>query len=130
VETDQFAKYKRLAVVGGPNSGKTTFVALLSEPPYHRPDFHTDSYMHLPWEDQPEAILKDLANLDTFVLEGVQAARILRKGLEVDAVLFLRGSKAVLNSRQEGMRKTVVTVFNDWLETNIDVPVFYGGLPC
>lgn len=116
---------RKLAIVGGPNAGKTTFAVSLEFPEFYRPVFCTDIFMHLPWKDQPAAIIKYLADLDAFVIEGVQTARALRKGLEVDMVVFIRGTRIPLNSRQEIMRKTVVKVFDDWSETNTKVPTFY-----
>ncbi len=123
---NDFSKCKKLAVVGGPNAGKTTFAAdLLEFPEFYRPVFCTDAFMNLPWEDQPKEIIEYLADRDAFVIEGVQTARALRKGLEVDAVVFIRGARGLLTSRQEIMRKTVVKVFDDWTATNTKVPVFY-----
>jgi len=109
---------KKLAIVGGPNAGKTTYAASLTASPFYRPIFCTDTFMHLPWKDQPTAIIEFLADKDAFIIEGVQVARALRKGLEVDMVVFLRGTRSLLTSRQEIMRKTVVKVFDDWQATN------------
>ncbi len=118
-------QWKKLAIVGGPNAGKTTFAASLPFPKFYRPIFHTDSFMNLPWEDQPAAIIEYLDDRDAFIIEGVQVARALRKGLMVDAVIFIRGTRSLLTSRQEIMRKMVVKVFDDWQETNTKVPTFY-----
>lgn len=79
----------------------------------------------LPWEIVPEKIIAELRGLDSFVVEGTQVARALRKGLEVDAVVYLSAPK--VSGRKPGqiaMAKAVHTILMDWRKTNPKTPVF------
>lgn len=104
-------RYPRVAIVGGPRTGKTTFARSVRD----RPVISTDDYMDLPWEDVPAKVIEAAAAAGaSFVVEGVQAARALRKGLEVDAVIVLTQPKTELTPGQAAMGKGVMTVFNEW----------------
>lgn len=111
---DVLKKYDRIAVVGGPRAGKTTLVRVLDG----RPVIHTDDYRKRSWEAVPHAVIADVLDLThdskRFVVEGVQTARCLRKGLEVDVVCVLAEPIEQLSPRQDGMRKGVMTVLADW----------------
>ena len=109
---DILAKNRRVAIVGGPRTGKTTMASYVRD----RKVYHTDDFMHLDWKDQPDFIIQLLKDQSTYVVEGVQVARALRKGLPVDAVIFLRNPKLELNVKQEAMRKTVDKVFTEWYD--------------
>jgi hypothetical protein len=113
-------QYKRIAIVGGPRAGKTTLARLAD-----RPVVHTDDYRHRSWDAVPYAVIADVKDLDNdrFIVEGVNAPRALRKGLEVDVVLVLNEPIEALTPRQEGMRKGVMTVLADWYKDHKDVPV-------
>ena len=119
------AKHKRVAIVGGPKTGKTTLSRKLQGVEI----LHTDDLMHLNWEHQPEAISERLRGKSTFVVEGVQTARALRKGLEVDAVIFLDEPHQELIRGQLTMLKGVQKVFKEWQEKHPDVPVFSIKVP-
>jgi len=121
---DAIAKYNRVAIAGGPRTGKTTLAALGASP--NRRVYHTDDFMHLNWKDQPEFIIQLLKDQSRYIVEGVQVARALRSGLQVDAVVFIRTPKVVLNTRQEGMRKTIDKIFTDWYDANNGrVPIIF-----
>lgn len=120
---------KRTAIIGGPRSGKTTYAAELiakegvsaaARGEKTRPVVHTDDFIALGWEAQPFAVITACqAASDAgkgFILEGVTAARALRKGLLVDEVIYLHGSRVELTPKQDAMRKGVRTVFLDWLK--------------
>jgi hypothetical protein len=93
-----------------------------------RPVLRTDDYRHLPWSDVPHAIIRDLADKDSFLLEGVQVPRTLRKGLIVDAVVYMTRPKVTSRRpRQVSMDKAVRTVFDEWRANNQEVPVFIEG---
>lgn len=115
---DILSTYKRVAIVGGPNSGKTTLSRLVRD----RPVVHTDGFRHYSWAAVPEEVIKFVnqhANTKGFVLEGVQAARVLRKGLKVDAVVVLVEPLEENTKGQTAMSKAVMTVLADWW-TNTD----------
>lgn len=118
---DLLKTYKRIAICGGSRTGKTTLA--MSVP--HELLVHTDQYMSLPWDKVPLVILERLAGVPSFVLEGVQAARTLRKGLEVDCVIWLDRPYERLDPKQQAFAKSIRTVFDDWRSANWNVPVFH-----
>lgn len=104
--------------------GKSTLAATVSD----RRVIGTDDYKSLPWSNVPHKMIADVAGLDSFVIEGVQVARALRKGLRVDAVVYLTAPK--VRDRKPGqiaMAKGVRTVFDEWNASNESVPVFIEG---
>ncbi len=113
-----FAQYARVVVVGGPQADKSTMVTNLE-----RPVIHTDDMMELPWADVPHALIAAVCEHPRWAMEGVQTARALRKGLECDAVILLKGWAGTLSRRQIGMHKAVRTVLAHWLATEPGVPV-------
>lgn len=115
-------RHKRIAIAGGPLTGKTSLAAEVTD----RPVFHTDEYMDLPWSDQPLKWLDRLRDLPSFVLEGVQVPRTLRKGLVVDAVIWLDTPKEILTPGQARMAKAVATVYREWKATHSEVPEYTG----
>ena len=114
--------YARVAIVGGPRTGKTTLSLEVTD----RPVFHTDDTKGLPWSDQPAIWLERVGTEPRFLIEGVQVARCLRKGLQVDAIVYLSVPYRALTPGQEALHKGVGSVFRDYLgmERGI-VPVFY-----
>lgn len=113
---DEALKLPRVAIVGGPGTGKSTLAAKVDD----RDVVHTDSFRELPWEDVPAAVIAECSGKPAFVVEGVQVARALRKGLEVDVVIYCETERAELNTRQRGMGKAVRTVMRDWWQANKD----------
>ena len=103
--------FNRIAIAGGPKAGKTSLASELAD----RQVYHTDDFKELSWKDQPGIIIQLLKDKSRFVVEGIQVARALRKGLEVDIVIFIKFPKVELNGRQEGMRKMVD---KDWYAVN------------
>jgi hypothetical protein len=104
--------------------GKSTLSQLVSD----RPVIGTDDYKKLPWEEVPLRMIADVQGMSAFVIEGVQVARALRKGLEVDAVVYLTVPK--VKERKPGqvaMARGVRTVFDQWHTQNPQVPVFIEG---
>lgn len=123
---DVLKKYNRIAIVGGPRAGKTTLARLAD-----RQVIHTDDYRTRSWEAVPHAVIADIRDLEAdygqrgnrWIIEGVQVARALRKGLDVDVVLVLNEPLEDLTTRQDGMRKGVMTVIADWYRDHKDVPI-------
>jgi hypothetical protein len=121
---DVLARYKRVAIAGGPGSGKTTLASAVTD----RTILHTDDLIHEKWEDVPGIVRLRLAGLAAFVVEGVQVPRALRRGLEVDAVVWLRSAKVPLTPGQRTMAKAVGTVFEQWRAISAGrVPVIQEG---
>jgi hypothetical protein len=89
-----------------------------------RPVIATDSYMGLPWGDIPHKVIADIGDAEAFVVEGVQVARTLRKGLAVDAVVYLTRPKAEVKREHVAMAKGIATVMRGWLAGAPSVPVY------
>ena len=120
---DDFLKaYKRIGIAGGPRTGKTTFAEDVTD----RVVLHTDDAIEtVTWEDQPKHWIDKTADLGAFALEGVQVARCLRKGLEIDAVIRIDVAKVELSPEQAAMAKGERKIFEEWRAANEDVPIFY-----
>ncbi len=105
------SRHARVAIVGGPGVGKSSLVGRVGD----RPLIQADSWKAEAWDAQPHRILAACgAAGERFVVEGVQVARALRKGLQVDAVLVLERPKRALTERQAAMGKGVGTVLAEW----------------
>ena len=119
------AQHKRIAIAGGPRVGKTTLAATVTD----RRVIATDDYIGTPWADIPHKIIADIGDLDAFALEGVQVARALRKGLRVDAVVYLIRLKVPeLTKGQAAMTRGVVRIFGDWMQSKPGVPVYFEDM--
>ena len=115
--------HKRIAVVGGPLTGKTTVSREVTD----RPVLSTDDTMDADWADQPEIAKRRVEGMDAFVLEGVQAARALRKGLEVDAIVVMETPKGERTKGQAAMAKGQEKIIADALAMNPGVVVYWEG---
>ena len=114
--------YNRIGIAGGPLTGKTTFANEIAD----RPVLHTDDAIPtVSWADQPKHWIDKTEDLGSFLLEGVQVARCLRKGLAIDAVVRMEEAKAPLTPGQATMAKGERTIFEEWRAANEDVPIFY-----
>ena len=102
----------RIAIAGGPHVGKTTLANSVAE---LVPVTHTDAFMDSAWADQPELIMAGLKNEPRFLVEGVQIARCLRKGLAVDIVIWLERVHTPITVRQRGLAKGTAKIFREWL---------------
>jgi hypothetical protein len=119
------AKFDRIAIAGGPKVGKTrVFAAKVKD----RPIIHTDDFMgdggQQAFLDAPRAIMAEVQSKRRFVVEGVQVARALRRGLRVDAVVWLDTPLEQLTPGRESQRIGVKKVFNEWARMNTGVPIF------
>ncbi len=104
-------KYPRVAIAGGPKAGKTT----LSETVTDRPVIHSDSYMKLEWSEGSRQMAEDVNAISgPVVVEGVSVPRSLRKHMQVDVVVWLRGAHEPLSKGQAAMAKAVRTVLDEW----------------
>ena len=114
------AKHAKIAVAGGPRTGKTTLVRHV----FDRPVFSTDDTMSQPWEDQPQIAIERVQDREKFVLEGVQVGRALRKGLKVDAVIVMEQPMVELSPHQASMAAGCRKILAEALEMNPDLVVY------
>lgn len=114
-------KYNRVAIAGGSKTGKTTLSSQCAD----RPIYHTDDDVTTPWADIPGVVLGKVSKLGTkYLVEGCQVPRCLRKGLEVDAVVWLSEPHQMLTPKQQSFNKGIQTTFNEW-SSLAKVPIFY-----
>lgn len=116
--------YPRIAIVGGPKTGKSTLSGMSDG----RVVIHTDDFRDIPWADVPIAVNRAvMASGGRYIVEGVQVARALRKGLAPDAVVFLDVPMRDRTVGQDAMAKGVRTVMRDWVAKNSTMlPAMYG----
>ena len=108
----------RIAIIGGPGTGKTTEARALSERLSLEP-CHADQWTGLPWPDQSKQVVTWLAaqGESPFVIEGCMVARGLRKWLDmhagkpVDEIYLLKTVHKALTKKQRAMKRAVETVF-------------------
>jgi hypothetical protein len=115
VTLEEALRMPRVAIAGGPRTGKTT----LSQRVTGRTVLHTDDLIgKFEWSQLSEEIVRQCASLGGFAVEGVRVAHALRKGLEVDAVVWLETAKERLTPGQASMTRAVRTVFFEWEAAN------------
>lgn len=102
--------YARIAIAGGPKTGKTT----LSKRVEDRPVYHTDDYRHMEWSEASFFVC-ELINQKRgpLIVEGVRVPHALRKGMIVDCVIWLDQPLEKLTERQRGMRNGCITVMDE-----------------
>ncbi len=87
---------------------------------------HTDDFRDYAWADVPFRAIDEIDTMGTgsrFVIEGMQVPRTLRKGLVVDAVLWLPQELEHNSKGQMAMGKAASTVLAEWSVTHQDVPL-------
>lgn len=106
-------EHDRLALCGFVKSGKSL---LLDHTKPDRLVFHTDTLgpSGLEWGEYPAHVIGKLGGEDRFLLVGMQAMRILRKGLEVTAVVWLNRALHSLTPKQLGFSRGARTMLHAW----------------
>lgn len=129
---DVLRKYKRIAIVGGPTRGKTTLSTLA----LGRKVIHADDFIEKDAPDPKEAWsrqsarLRDAMNAETdFVAEGVAVARALRKGADVDCVVYLVEPCEGATAKHEQGAKATRTIVAEWYATHKHIPVLQAPPP-
>jgi dephospho-CoA kinase len=113
-----------VAITGGPWTGKSKLADTVTD----RLVIHSDAYKDLEWSMASLRVLAEAAGHTDFVAEGVRVAHALRKGLTVDAVVYLtRPKKRLEKPGQASMTKATRTVFDQWHAANRHIPVFFEG---
>jgi hypothetical protein len=124
--------FPRVAIAGGGRVGKSTMAALATDRPvlYAKP--FEDMEPEVGWSGVSERMVEATKDLESFVIEGVRVAHALRKGMQVDAVVYLRRPKVAASELKPGhttQAKGVQTVFDEWHPENDHVPVFDESSP-
>ena len=103
----------RIAIAGGPRSGKTTAAR-----EYGTLILHTDDVKALPWSDASQVVSRWFDRTGSWVIEGVTVLRGLRKwlarnekGKPCDILIFIEGSRLELTGKQAAMRRQAETHF-------------------
>lgn len=132
----------RIAICGGPRTGKSTFASKLARElgielfsTGKKALVATDNFIAVGWDNVPTCVMERLVELDDWVLEGTQATRVLRhwyrtapETLQLDRVYFFDRPWVVRNGGQNAMAKGVATI---WREVRRElhrreVPIVYG----
>lgn len=111
---------KRIAIAGGPRTGKTTLAAKLDEGGNGKHVYHTDSVKDEDWSQASLIASRWFDEVDgPLIVEGVRVPHALRKWLEkhkddgqkpVDVLYILEEPKAEQTPKQEQMGKGAKTV--------------------
>ena len=86
--------------------------------------FLHDDFKGFEWDAVPHAMIGATQNLERFVIEGVNVARALRKGLKVDAVIYLHKPRVPRIKGQITQAKGIHTVMKEWREKDRVTPVY------
>jgi len=118
---DALLRFPRVAITGAPRCGKTWLAEAVGG---DRETIHTDTWQGVEWGKQPELIIAACAPLRRFLLEGVQVPRALRKGLQVDALIWLDTPAAEQTREQKAMGKAIATVLNG-IRSQLEIPIIF-----
>lgn len=121
-----FDLYRRIAITGAPQTGKTTLAVTHRD----RPVFHSDDVKHLAWSDASAELARRVNDQEgDLIVEGVAVPRALRKGMRVDAVILLTQPKAEQSKGQLAMGRGVMTVLREWRQANPGTPIYVEPHP-
>jgi hypothetical protein len=122
VVENALSRFARIAITGGPRVGKTWLANTYG---LDREIIHTDTWQGVEWDKQPALIVAACEPLDRFLLEGVQVPRALRKGLKVDALIWLDLAAAPQSPGQKAMGKAVATVLHT-IRAQLEIPIIFA----
>ena len=112
---------KRIAIVGGPRTGKSTLAAKLSRDT-GLPLIASDDYKDLDWSEASQHVADLLTKNEPAIVEGVAVPRALRKMLAarpeerpIDKLIVLEAPKVPRSNGQKAMSKGVHTVLDEIL---------------
>lgn len=118
---------KKIAIAGRPGVGKTTLAKKLAEQMGLRL-YHTDDLIGVvPFKDANDAMIKQLSDKESFIVEGVQVARMLRKGhrdqtFKPDKLIIVDSDQPVEN-RHKGLASLNHDPIEQWVLANPDVEI-------
>lgn len=122
----------RVAILGSPRCGKTTYATKLAKSAGLKltstgkrsadPVVHTDSFIADGWDKIPDNVIAKLEKETDFILEGCQAARVLRRWFaqdpeapKLERVVILTKPHVKRSPGQEAMAKGIRTVIDGLL---------------
>lgn len=111
----------RVLIGGVPGAGKTTLAERWFS---NREIIHTDSFMHIPWKNQPFEICRAIQELEdplSYVIEGVSVTRLYRYGLKPDVLYFLPDPFTPLTKNQQRFANSITKWVDDFREGGIPV---------
>jgi hypothetical protein len=107
-------------IIGGPHVGKTTLAKRLRDECGITNTHHSDDVKHLGWSESSAAVSEWFNESGEWIVEGVQAARALRKWLKANPDAELDADLVILDKPfgdllkgQQSMAKGVHTVFSE-----------------
>lgn len=122
---------ERVAICGGPRTGKTTLAASISDSA-----MHTDDLISLGWSEASAETAAWMAAPGPWVIEGVAVARALRKALDmsayrpVDRLIVCTRPFVELSRGQAAMAKGCATVLEGILPELMSRGVVVDHLVC
>ena len=124
---DLLARYDRIAICGGPVTGKS----ILTDATTDRPVIHSDDMLGMTWSSHSQAVRDKAAQHERFVVAGVAADRAIRKGLEVDCIVHAVRSHADVYTKGQKVLKKQVDKRTRQVSRERDIPlhVFEGRQP-
>jgi len=116
-------RYPRVAVTGGPVTGKSIVTDAVTD----RPVIHSDNIAHgdthTAWSRHSADVKHEAEQHQRFVVAGIAADRAVRKGLEVDAIIHARRPRDRYTRGQRTLKKQIDKRVRE-LEAR-GIPVFY-----
>lgn len=126
-----YAVFDKVLIIGYPNSGKTTLFEKLAEMPEFKHHFtiQTDDYKEFPYTDQLYIIMENLRGHETWLVEGIQGYRLLRKyiqnedyDLKPNLILICETETRTPDSKHDRMIKGLEKIWNDYVDLEKDLP--------
>jgi hypothetical protein len=124
----------KIIIAGGPRTSKTTYANKLSKE-LNIPVVSTDNFIACGWSEAPHEIIKAIENMPSYILEGVNAGRTIRKmvekniKLDFDKVYYLEEPVVEYDKKgQAALAKGCSTVWMDVIPSLDDagIEVIYG----